>query len=136
VEEIKPGMLYTAEQLDRIYRQMLPGGLLIPVIQEVGPSPAVGPRFMVFRLHSELGLEPAEYHSINLQLLSLAFSPMPARRRPKFVFCSTPRKYSPRPAFIKDSWNSSLKRGHRHSMSSGVSLVRGPSFRKPPSRMN
>lgn len=60
MEQIKPGMLYTAEQLERIYRQMLPGGLLIPLIQEVGPSPAVGPRFMVFRLHSELGLEPAE----------------------------------------------------------------------------
>ena len=60
MEHIKPGMLYTAEQLERIYRQLLPGGLLLPVIPEVGTPPAVGPRFMVFRLHSELGLEPAE----------------------------------------------------------------------------
>jgi hypothetical protein len=60
VSQIKPGTLYTADQLEHIYRQMRPGSLLIPVTQEAGPSPAVGPRFMVFRLHSELGLEPAE----------------------------------------------------------------------------
>ena len=60
MEQIKPGMSYTAEQLERIYRQLRPGGLLIPVIPEAGTPPAVGPRFMVFRLHSELGLDPAE----------------------------------------------------------------------------
>jgi hypothetical protein len=59
VEQIKPG-LYTAEQLQRIYMQMLRGSLLIPLTQEVGPSPKVGPRIMPFRLHSELGLEPVD----------------------------------------------------------------------------
>lgn len=61
VEALKPGMLYTAEELGRIYSQMRPGALLIPISQEAGgASPNIGPRFMVFRLHSELGLEPAD----------------------------------------------------------------------------
>jgi hypothetical protein len=61
VEPLKPRMLYTTRELERIYSEMRPGALLIPISQEPeGASPYVGPRFMVFRLHSELGLEPTD----------------------------------------------------------------------------
>jgi hypothetical protein len=60
VDEIKPKQQYTAEELQHIYSQMRPGALLIPMNQESGPAPDVGPRFMVYRLHSELGMDPAD----------------------------------------------------------------------------
>jgi hypothetical protein len=61
VDSPKPGLLYTAEELEGIYRQMRPGALLVPTAQEAQESiPSLGPRFMVFRLHSELGLEPTD----------------------------------------------------------------------------
>jgi hypothetical protein len=57
---IKPGTARTAEQLEEVYRQLGLRGLLVRVTQEVGPSPDVGPKIMVLRMHSELGLGPAE----------------------------------------------------------------------------
>jgi hypothetical protein len=60
MDEIKPKQQYSAEELQRIYSQMRPGALLIPMIQESNPTPDVGPRFMVYRLYSELGLDPAD----------------------------------------------------------------------------
>lgn len=48
----------SAEELERIYKQMRPGTLLVPIRQEATPGASVGPRFAVFRLHSELALEP------------------------------------------------------------------------------
>jgi hypothetical protein len=60
VDEIKPKQQYTAEDLQHIYGQMRPGALLIPMNHENGPAPDVGPRFMVYRLHSELGLDPSD----------------------------------------------------------------------------
>ena len=54
---------YSAEELERIYREMRPGGLFVPTNRGTGLTPAVGPRFFVFRLHSELGLEPTEPES-------------------------------------------------------------------------
>lgn len=61
VEPLKPGISYTAQELERIYQQMRPGALLVPMPQQQpGSPPSLGPRFMVFRLHSELGLEPAD----------------------------------------------------------------------------
>ena len=60
MDQVKSGTLYTAEELERIYREMRPGSFLVPMISEAGSPPDVGPRFMVYRLHSELGLEPAD----------------------------------------------------------------------------
>jgi hypothetical protein len=60
VDQVKPGTLYSTEELERIYREMRPGSLLVPVVPEAGSSPDVGPRFMVYRLHSELDLEPGD----------------------------------------------------------------------------
>jgi hypothetical protein len=60
VDEIKPKQQYSAEELQRIYSQMRLGALLIPMTQESSPTPDVGPRFMVYRLYSELGLDPAD----------------------------------------------------------------------------
>lgn len=58
MEQKKPMTPNSAEELERIYRQMRPGSLLVPIRQEASPGPSLGPRFLVFRLHSELGLEP------------------------------------------------------------------------------
>jgi hypothetical protein len=60
MEQPKPRPQYTAEELERIYRLMRPGALLVPAAHESDPAPDVGPRFMVYRLHSELGLEPTD----------------------------------------------------------------------------
>jgi hypothetical protein len=61
VERLNTGMLYTDEELQRIYQAMRPGTLLVPMVQQTtGSAPSLGPRFMVFRLHSELGLEPTD----------------------------------------------------------------------------
>lgn len=60
VDEFKQKQQYSAEELQRIYSQMRPGALLIPMGQESSPIPDVGPRFMVYRLYSELGLDPAD----------------------------------------------------------------------------
>jgi hypothetical protein len=60
VEQKKAASVYTPDELGRIYDQMLPKGLLLPVIQKGEPSPSVGPKVMVYRLHSELGLDPEE----------------------------------------------------------------------------
>jgi len=53
-------MQYSPQELERIYRQLRPGSLLVPIRQENSPTPEVGPRFMVFRMYSELNLEPAD----------------------------------------------------------------------------
>ena len=60
MEQTKSGTPYSADALERIVREMRPGGLLVPVTQEDSSVPAVGPRFLVFRLYSEMGLEPAD----------------------------------------------------------------------------
>jgi hypothetical protein len=53
-------MQYSPQELERIYRQLRPGSLLVPIRPEKNPTPEVGPRFMVFRMYSELNLEPAD----------------------------------------------------------------------------
>jgi hypothetical protein len=60
VDGIKSKQKYSAEELRRIYSQMRPGALLMPISQTSAPIPDVGPRFMVYRLYSELGLGPAD----------------------------------------------------------------------------
>ena len=52
-------MQCSPKELERIYRQPRPGSLLAPIRQENSPTPEGGPRFMVFRMYSELNLEPA-----------------------------------------------------------------------------
>ena len=60
MEEIKPNGFYSNDELQRIYSQMRPGALLIPISEGGSPAPDVGPRFMVYRMYSELGLDPAD----------------------------------------------------------------------------
>jgi len=73
VDSPKPGLLYTAEELERIYRQMRPGALLVPMAHGAQEStPSLGPRFMVFRLHSELGLEPTDPEAAYWEALTQA----------------------------------------------------------------
>ena len=65
-------MQYSPQELERIYRQLRPGSLLVPIRQENSPTPEVGPRFMVFRMYSELNLEPADPELAYLQALQEA----------------------------------------------------------------
>lgn len=60
MDRIKIGMQHTTRQLERIYSEIGLRSLLIPVSREAAPSPDLGPRLIVFRMHSELGLEPAD----------------------------------------------------------------------------
>ncbi len=60
MDEIKPKQRYTVEELQRIYSQMRPEALLIPMNQENSAAPDVGPRFMIYlaqnpRKPAELG---------------------------------------------------------------------------------
>lgn len=52
-------MSKSAEELEQIYLKLRPGVLLVPITQVNASSPSVGPKFMVFRLYSELGVEPS-----------------------------------------------------------------------------
>lgn len=59
MEPVRLEARYTAGELERIYSQLRPGALLIPIGQDAGQVPPnVGPRFMVYRLYSELDFEP------------------------------------------------------------------------------
>ena len=59
-DEKKFVKLYSPEELQRIYMELHPGSLLVPVKQELPTAPNTGPRFFVFRLYSEMGLEPTD----------------------------------------------------------------------------
>lgn len=56
----KNARVYSPEELERIFMQMLPGGLLVPAWEQRGSLPLTGPRFFVYRKYSEMGLEPAD----------------------------------------------------------------------------
>jgi hypothetical protein len=60
MEEKKFGALYSPEELQRIYIKMHPGSLLVPIKQELPITSKTGPRFFVFRLYSEMGMEPTD----------------------------------------------------------------------------
>jgi hypothetical protein len=48
---------YTAEELDRIFRRIAPGSILLPLEPPSDSGPHLGARFMVYRKYSEMGFE-------------------------------------------------------------------------------
>jgi hypothetical protein len=52
--------LYNPDEIQRIYTELHPGTLLVPVNQPSRSGYQPGPHFFIYRMHSEMGLVPAD----------------------------------------------------------------------------
>lgn len=52
--------VYSLEEIQRIYADLHPGCLLVPVTQPSGPGYQPGPHFFIYRMYSEMSLAPAD----------------------------------------------------------------------------
>jgi hypothetical protein len=52
--------MYSLEEMQRIYTELHPGALLVPIAQPAAGGYQPGPHFFIYRMYSEMGLTPSD----------------------------------------------------------------------------